>query len=119
MKKYDNWIKRRVQALERNIPQEVEEQVSAGLSRTRQIPRVKPMPSPYYFARRLTLIVITVGCVFLVVFVSTIRREKIIERDQQVLVQTAKVEGVEAQTYIFSTKDLGMKIIWFEKIREE
>ncbi len=116
MKKRDEWIKERVQAVENKIPHELEGRLASELSRAGLDPKLKSVAPPYRFPRRLAVAAATAVCALLLIFVTNVKRTDRSGREGQVMILKAEVGGAPAQTYIFPSQDPDMRIIWFERI---
>ncbi len=116
MKKRDEWIKERVQAIKIPLPQDLEERIAAELSRARGDQKSKSVAPPYRFPRRWAVAAAAAACALLLLFVTDVRRADRSVREAQVMILKAEVGGAPAQTYIFPSEDPDMRIIWFERI---
>jgi anti-sigma-K factor RskA len=117
MKKRDEWIKERIQAVENKIPHELEDRLASELSRTRQEPKSKSVAPSYRFPRWWAVAAATAVGALLLIFVTNGKRTDRPGREGQVMILRAEVGGVPAQTYVFSSQDPDMRIIWFEGIQ--
>jgi hypothetical protein len=116
MKKRDERIKERVQAVENKIPHQLEDRIAAKLSREGREQKSKSLAPPYRFPRRWVVATATAVCALLLIFVTNVKRTDQSGREGQVMIIKAEVGGAPAQTYIFPSQEPDMRIIWFERI---
>ena len=106
----DREIKKRVQALESDIPPQLERQLLESLQRSTPLP-VRPKP-------RLRLLYGAAAACAAVVFICLFpfgQRTDTPSGPRQVVVLAPRVEGQAAEAYIFKEKTPDMTIIWIEK----
>jgi hypothetical protein len=121
----DKEIKQRVQAVERDIPVELEESIMKELEQIDMTPGPLPIPlmgkKTLLYVGALTAAASLLLAVILLVtaFPSLVQRERAAaSRDvveDGVFVDSAQVEGVSADTFIIDQKDPDMTIVWLEK----
>lgn len=123
----DKEIKQRVQAVEQDIPRELEESIMKELEQIASTPG--PLPDFMSGTKKKTLLYVgalaTAASLLLVVlllvtaFPSLFQRERAAASgnvvEDGVFVDSAQVEGVSADTFIIDQKDPDMTIVWLEK----
>ena len=117
IKALDHEIKKRVQAMEQDVPLELE---AAFLEKLNGI-----VPEEYHFHRHRFIYygaLVTAATVLLVIllFLFPLFHQKIdgVEAGE-VWVQAARVEGQPASTFVINQKDPDITIVWIEKINNK
>ena len=117
IKALDHEIKKRVQAMEQDVPLELE---AAFLKKLNGM-----VPEEYHFHRHRFIYygtLVTAATVLLVIllFLFPLFHQKIngVEAEE-VWVQAARVEGQPASTFVINQKDPDITIVWIEKINNK
>lgn len=117
IKALDHEIKKRVQAMEQDVPLELE---AAFLEKLNGM-----VPEEYHFHRHRFIYygtLVTAATVLLVIllFLFPLFHQKIngVEAEE-VWVQAARVEGQPASTFVINQKDPDITIVWIEKINNK
>ncbi|UCH94262.1 MAG: hypothetical protein JSV88_28885 [Candidatus Aminicenantes bacterium] len=117
MKAFDQEIKKRVQAVDREIPRELE---NAFLEKLNRLVPEKPLAHRhrfiYYGALATAAAILLV--IFLFLFPLFHRQINSVEAEE-VWVQAARVEGQPASTFIVNQKNPDITIVWIEKINNK
>lgn len=116
-KKFDREIMKRVQAVERDIPADLERAFLEKLEEIAPVKRRRERNTFYYgvLASAASLLL----AVLLFLFHPFHRQDDAFTAEaQEVWVQEARVEGEPASTYIIEQKDPDITIVWVEKIKK-
>jgi hypothetical protein len=117
IKTIDREIKKRIQAVEQEIPPELEAAFLEKLNGT--------VPEIIHFRRRQLIYygaLVTAATVLLVILLflfPLFHRELNVIEAGEIWVQDARVEGHPASTFVINPKDQAVTIVWLEKINHK